>query len=210
MANETNIDETTEAAKDGMDDIKDTTTNVEPSKQETKPDIDKAERDSEDTEESDLDHWKRMSRKNENDFKKAAKAVDNLNAQLAEANLTIARMNAQREHPQITDEMFERLCSADTPDGVAEWAAAFAGLVPEPKSDNHDENKAAEEKNPEGGKPAECVSSMADIRAGLQANMRGGGRFKGAAESEEDGRKIARKFAEQRLERANRGASSVK
>lgn len=209
MANETNIEEPTVTAKDDGNDVKDTTTNVEPSKPETKPDTDKAEQDTEDTVESDLDHWKRMSSKNENDFKKAAKSVDNLNAQLAEANLTIARMSAQREHPQITDEMFDKLCSANTPEGVAEWAAAFAGLVPEQANtaSEPEEEQQAERKEDE---PKRQGSAMPEVQAAIRANQIGGGKMKGTVETEEDGRKIAREFAEQRLERAHKNVSSGK
>lgn len=62
----------------------------------------------------------------------ASEAKNDLAAAEAELNatrLTLARLTAQREHPQITDEMFEKLCGASTPEGVAEWAAAWEELV---------------------------------------------------------------------------------
>lgn len=62
----------------------------------------------------------------------ASDAKNELAAAQAELNatrLTLARMTAQREHPQITDEMFEKLCGASTPEAVAEWAAAWEELV---------------------------------------------------------------------------------
>ncbi len=58
---------------------------------------------------------------------KAAQAA--AEAELSATRLMLARMTAQREHPQITDEMFDKLCAADTPEGVAEWAAAWEELV---------------------------------------------------------------------------------
>lgn len=58
---------------------------------------------------------------------KAAQAA--AEAELNATRLTLARLTAQREHPQITDEMFEKLCAADTPEGVAEWAEAWDELV---------------------------------------------------------------------------------
>lgn len=162
-----------------------------------------------DTPESDLEHWKRMSRKNENDFKKAAKERDSINAQLTEANMRIARLAAQREHPQITDEMFDKLCAADTPEGVEAWASAFAGLVPEQANtaSEPEEEQQAERKEDE---PKRQGSAMPEVQAAIRANQIGGGKMKGAVESEEDGREIARKFAEKRLERAQKGVSSGK
>lgn len=58
---------------------------------------------------------------------KAAQAA--AEAELNATRLTLARLTAQREHPQITDEMFDKLCAADTPEGVAEWAEAWEELV---------------------------------------------------------------------------------
>lgn len=163
-----------------------------------------------DTPESDLEHWKRMSRKNENDFKKAAKAVDSLNAQLAEAKLQVARMSAQREHPQITDEMFDKLCAANTPEGVEAWASAFAGLVPEQAKTEPEKPEEEGERPTEADKPKHTGSAMPEVQAAIRANQIGGGKMKGAVESEEDGREIARKFAEKRLERAQKGVASGK
>ncbi len=165
-----------------------------------------------DTPESDLEHWKRMSRKNENDFKKAAKERDSINAQLTEANMRIARLAAQREHPQITDEMFDKLCAADTPEGVEAWASAFAGLVPEQTKTQAEEPKQEEpadtQKSEESS--ADEPNAMGIVYGMIRANQIGGGKMKGAVESEEDGREIARKFAEKRLERAQKGVSSGK
>ena len=155
-----------------------------------------------DTPESDLEHWKRMSRKNENDFKKAAKERDSINAQLAEANMRIARLTAQREHPQITDEMFEKLCGASTPEAVAEWAESFAGLV-----SKQDASEAVDESTHEANKSAE-PTQLQLIMQGVRANKVGGGKMKGAIESEEDGRAIARKLNEKRIARAHGRVSS--
>lgn len=58
---------------------------------------------------------------------KAAQAA--AEAELSATRLMLARMTAQREHPQITDEMFDKLCAADTPEGVEAWAAAWEELV---------------------------------------------------------------------------------
>ena len=58
---------------------------------------------------------------------KAAQAA--AEAELSATRLTLARLTAQREHPQITDEMFDKLCAADTPEGVEAWAEAWDELV---------------------------------------------------------------------------------
>lgn len=58
---------------------------------------------------------------------KAAQAA--AEAELNATRLTLARLTAQREHPQITDEMFDKLCAADTPEGVEAWAEAWDELV---------------------------------------------------------------------------------
>ena len=50
-------------------------------------------------------------------------------AELSTTRLTLARLTAQREHPQITDEMFDKLCAATTPEGVEAWAEAWEELV---------------------------------------------------------------------------------
>lgn len=50
-------------------------------------------------------------------------------AELSATRLMLARLTAQREHPQITDEMFDKLCHATTPEGVEAWAEAWEELV---------------------------------------------------------------------------------
>ena len=156
-----------------------------------------------DAPESDLDHWKRMSRKNENDFKKASKERDSIASQLTEANLRIARLTAQREHPQITDEMFDKLCGASTPEAVAEWAESFAGLV-----SKQDASEAVGEQEKHDESEPESYVVRQRFLAGIQANKVGGGKMKGAVESEEDGRAIARKLNEKRIARAHGRVSS--
>lgn len=48
--------------------------------------------------------------------------------ELAEKNLQIARMEAVNANEHVTDEVLTTLCTASTPEGVAEWAAAFERL----------------------------------------------------------------------------------
>ena len=184
--------------------IKDAATNIKVSEPEpdTESSGDKVN-DEVDAPESDLDHWKRMSRKNENDFKKASKERDSIASQLTEANLRIARLTAQREHPQITDEMFDKLCGASTPEAVAEWAESFAGLV-----SKQDASEAVDEQEKHDESEPESYVVRQRFLAGIQANKVGGGKMKGAVESEEDGRAIARKLNEKRIARAHGRVSS--
>ena len=136
----------------------------------------------------------------------ASDAKNELAAAQAELNatrLTLARLTAQREHPQITDEMFEKLCGASTPEAVAEWAESFAGLV---SKQDAPEAVGEQEKHDESEPESYVVRQR--FLAGIQANKVGGGKLKGAVESEEDGREIARKLNEKRIARAHGRVSS--
>ena len=195
---ENNTEGTTATAKVEEPDTIGVPKNIDTSKPDTMTDAG-VNTPEDDTPESDLEHWKRMSRKNENDFKKAAKERDSINAQLAEANMRIARLTAQREHPQITDEMFEKLCGASTPEAVAEWAESFDGLVSKQEAVDESQHEAAKSAEP---------TQLQLIMQGVRANKVGGGKMKGAVESEEDGRAIARKLNEKRIARAHGRVSS--
>ena len=195
---ENNTEGTTATAKVEEPDTIGVPKNIDTSKPDTMTDAG-VNTPEDDTPESDLEHWKRMSRKNENDFKKAAKERDSINAQLAEANMRIARLTAQREHPQITDEMFDKLCGASTPEAVAEWAESFAGLVSKQEAVDESQHEAAKSAEP---------TQLQLIMQGVRANKVGGGKMKGAVESEEDGRAIARKLNEKRIARAHGRVSS--
>lgn len=102
----------------------------------------------------------------------ASDAKNELAAAQAELNatrLTLARLTAQREHPQITDEMFDKLCGASTPEAVAEWAESFAGLV--------SKQEAVDESPHEANKSAE-PTQLQLIMQGVRANKVGGGKMK--------------------------------
>lgn len=203
---ENNTEGTTATAKVEEPDTIGVPKNIDTSKPDTVTDTG-VNTPEDDTPESDLEHWKRMSRKNENDFKKAAKERDSINAQLADANMRIARLTAQRAHPQITDEMFEKLCGASTPEAVAEWAESFAGLVSKQEAVDESKQEAVDESTHEANKSDE-PTQLQLIMQGVRANKVGGGKMKGAVESEEDGRAIARKLNEKRIARAHGRVSS--
>lgn len=139
-------------------------------------------------------HWKAMSRKNEDAFKKASKNLAEREAQLAERDLTIARMTAQREHPQLTDEMFEAMCKETTPEGVAEWANKLAQFIDVKKEP--EESSKGEEPAPPA--PPSLANAVRDSKLAKVAP----GKWAGAQESEADLRKRVRQEIEERRKKA--------
>lgn len=140
-------------------------------------------------------HWRAMSRKNEDAFKKASKNLAEREAQLAERDLTIARMTAQREHPQLTDEMFEAMCKETTPEGVAEWAnklAQFIDVKNEPVKDD------VQDDEPEPAPSPMLARALRDSKMAKVAP----GKWAGAQESEADLRKRVRQEIEERRKKA--------
>lgn len=94
----------------------------------------------------------------------AADAMSDTEKELAAAQMELARQKAVSEHPHVSEDVLDALCGADTPEGVAEWAAAF-------------EQVAAEIAN---AKPESYVVRQRFL-AGIQANKVGGGKLKGAS-----------------------------
>lgn len=82
--------------------------------------------------------------------------------ELAAAQMELARSKAVSEHEHVTDEALDTLCAATTPEGVAEWAAAFEQVVT----------------GMGNGRPVHIGSSMPEVRAAIRANQRGGGKMK--------------------------------
>lgn len=83
--------------------------------------------------------------------------------ELAETKMQLARQEAIATNEHVTVDVLDALCGADTPEGVAEWAAAF-------------EQVAAEIAN---AKTAESYVVRQRFLAGIQANKVGGGKLKG-------------------------------
>ena len=83
--------------------------------------------------------------------------------ELAAAQMEIARQKAVSEHPHVSEDVLDALCAADTPDGLAEWAATFeqvvAGIADAPES----------------------YVVRQRFLAGIQANKVGGGKLKDAS-----------------------------
>ncbi|KFI58138.1 hypothetical protein [Bifidobacterium choerinum] len=84
--------------------------------------------------------------------------------ELAAAQMELARQKAVSEHPHVSEDVLDALCGADTPDGLAEWAATF-------------EQVAAEIANAK----AESFVVRQRFLAGIQANKVGGGKLKDAS-----------------------------
>ncbi len=89
-------------------------------------------------------------------------AMSDAERELAAARLDLAIQQAVTEHEHVTVDVLDALCGADTPEGLAEWAAAFeqiaAGIA--------------------DAKPESYVVRQRFI-AGIQANKVGGGKLKG-------------------------------
>lgn len=85
--------------------------------------------------------------------------------ELAAAQMELARSKAVNDHEHVTDEALDTLCAATTPEGVAEWAAAFEQVVA----------------NMGNGRPVHIGSSMPEVQAAIRANQIGGGKMKDTA-----------------------------
>ena len=125
--------ENTDTMPETEEDGKGTTIVEEPKGAETdatnKPDVDDDTNESDDTaqdddtnSESDLEHWKRMSRENERAFKKTSRKLEAAEGQLAEAKLKIARMELQREHPELDDSLIDDMFTGTTSEELQAWA----------------------------------------------------------------------------------------
>ncbi|WP_026644785.1 hypothetical protein [Bifidobacterium sp. AGR2158] len=91
----------------------------------------------------------------------AADAMSDTEKELAAAQMELARQKAVSENEHVTDEVLDALCTASTPEGVAEWAAAFEQIAA-------------------GIANAKSESYVVRQRflAGIQANKVGGGKMK--------------------------------
>ena len=82
--------------------------------------------------------------------------------ELAAAQMELARQRAVSDHEHVTVDVLDALCGADTPDGLAEWAAAFEQVVAG-IADARQESYVVRQR----------------FLAGIQANKVGGGKMKG-------------------------------
>lgn len=88
-------------------------------------------------------------------------AMTDAEKELLAANMELARVKAVADHEHVTGEVLDTLCTASTPEGVAEWAAAFEQVVA----------------NMGNAKPKHIGSSMPEVQAMIRANQIGGGKM---------------------------------
>ena len=87
-------------------------------------------------------------------------AMSDAEKELAAAQMEIARQKAVSEHPHVSEDVLDALCAADTPDGLAEWAATFEQIA---------SALAAKSAEP---------TQLQLIMQGVRANKVGGGKMK--------------------------------
>ncbi|WP_213292169.1 hypothetical protein [Bifidobacterium animalis] len=92
-----------------------------------------------------------------------ADAMSDTEKELAAAQMELARQRAVSENPHVSEDVLDALCGADTPEGLAEWAATFEQIAAEIAD-----------------APKESYVVRQRFLAGIQANKVGGGKLKGA------------------------------
>lgn len=97
--------------------------------------------------------------------REAREATEQAQAELNDAQLTLARLRIQAKDDRMSDELIARLCHANTPEGVAEWASAFSEVI----------EKAVAERLETMPKAPAGNYVMRDM---IRANARGGGKMK--------------------------------
>ena len=89
-----------------------------------------------------------------------ADAMSDTEKELAAAQMELARQKAVSENPHVSEDVLDALCTADTPDGLAAWAAAFEQVA---------SALAAKSAEP---------TQLQLIMQGVRANKVGGGKMK--------------------------------
>lgn len=156
--------ENTETMPEPEEDGKGTATVEEPKGAETdatnKPAVDDGTNESDDTaqdddtnSESDLEHWKRMSRENEKAFKKTSRKLEAAEGQLAEAKLKITRMELQREHPELDDSLIDDMFTGSTSEELQAWVEKALKHFTKANPKTEEKDESAEDDKPEERKP---------------------------------------------------------
>ena len=60
--------------------------------------------------------------------------VAELRRQIAEMKLSQTRQQVQEQHPELTDDVLAKLCQADTPEALEEWAATYEQVLASKKA----------------------------------------------------------------------------
>ena len=132
-----------------------------------------------------LGMWKHQARENEQkmyenrDRANAAEAkLADTEGALAKANVQIARLTAQKQHPEITDEAFDALCKETDPDEIIKWADSFVQFMPsKPETGEHD---SADDSSRNTGKQAmktALSNSAPHVHAPAQGDAKSGYEF---------------------------------
>ena len=156
--------ENTDTMPETEEDGKGTATVEEPKGAETdatnKPDVDDGTNEPDDTAqdddtnfESDLEHWKRMSRENEKAFKKTSRKLEAAEGQLAEAKLKITRMELQREHPELDDSLIDDMFTGSTSEELQAWVEKALKHFTKANPKTEEKDESAEDDKPEERKP---------------------------------------------------------
>lgn len=86
--------------------------------------------------------------------------------ELAAAQMELARQKAVSDHEHVTGDVLDALCTASTPEGVAEWAAAFERLA---GGEKPGERKPVPHRNPDSGL-ARAAAGIARQSAGSSSS----------------------------------------
>lgn len=132
-----------------------------------------------------LGMWKHQARENEQKMHEncdranaaEAKLADTEDA-LAKANAQIARLTAQKQHPEITDGAFDALCKETDPDEIIKWADSYVQFMPsKPETGGHD---SADDSSRNTGKQAmktALSNSAPHVHAPAQGDAKSGYEF---------------------------------
>lgn len=132
-----------------------------------------------------LGMWKHQARENEQkmyenrDRANAAEAkLADTEGRLADAEVRIARLTAQKQHPEITDEAFDALCKETDPDEIIKWADSYVQFMPsKPETGGYD---SADDSSRNTGKQAmktALSNSAPHVHAPAQGDAKSGYEF---------------------------------
>lgn len=132
-----------------------------------------------------LGMWKHQARENEQKMHEnrdranaaEAKLADTEDA-LAKASAQIARLTAQKQHPEIPDGAFDALCKETDPDEIIKWADSYVQFMPsKPETGGHD---SADDSSRNTGKQAmktALSNSAPHVHAPAQGDAKSGYEF---------------------------------
>ena len=99
-------------------------------------------------------------------------AMSDAEIELADTKLELARQKAVGEYAHVTDEVLDALCAADTPEGVAEWAAEFERLA---GGEKPEERKPVPHDNPNSPSAKRLVNKSRQPSGSYSSKQRNSG-----------------------------------